>query len=93
MLQYGYEVQGYGPLKTIPAYYGLVWITPIITWTILADQLKFKNEPIVTAWTKGWGDVWREIVEKQGLQITYGVQTISIVRATSQARVPIDELA
>ena len=81
MLQYGYEVQGYGPLKQIPAYYGLVWITPIITWTILADQLKIEDKPVVTAWTKGWGDLWKQIVEKQHLKITFSAKTTSIVRS------------
>ena len=87
-LQYGYEVQGYGPLECIPAYYGLLWITPPITWTILLDALPdfivellgLKKEPVVTAWTKGWGDFWKQMVEKQNLQITYNAQTTSIVR-------------
>lgn len=82
-LQYGYEVQGYGRLNDIPAYYGLLWITPPITWTILADQLDLENTPVVTAWTKGWGDLWTQIVEKQSLNITYGATTISIVRSES----------
>ena len=88
-LQYGYEVQGYGPLKDIPAYYGLLWITPPITWTILIDALpdwiveilELKKEPVVTAWTKGWGDLWKQMVEKQNLQITYNAQITSIVRS------------
>jgi hypothetical protein len=88
-LQYGYEVQGYGPLKCIPAYYGLLWITPPITWTILIDALPdfivellgLKKEPVVSAWTKGWGDLWKQMVEKQNLQITYNAQTTSVVRS------------
>jgi NAD(P)-binding Rossmann-like domain len=88
-LQYGYEVQGYGPLKDIPAYYGLLWITPPITWKILIDALPdriveilgLKKEPVVTAWTKGWGDVWQQMVEKQNLQITYNAQITSVARS------------
>jgi NAD(P)-binding Rossmann-like domain len=80
-LQYGYEVQGYGKLDEIPAYYGLLWITPAITWAILGDQLGLENTPIVTAWTKGWGDLWTQIVEQQKLTITYNAQTRSIVRS------------
>jgi NAD(P)-binding Rossmann-like domain len=88
-LQYGYEVQGYGPLTEIPAYYGLLWITPPTTWTILldalppwiADILGLKQESVVTAWTKGWGDVWRQIVEKQDLKITYNAQTTLVERS------------
>lgn len=81
MLQYGYEVQGYGPLHTIPAYYGLLWMTPAITWTILADQLKLEDTPIVTAWTEGWGDVWKQIVDAQSLNIVYSAKVESIVRS------------
>ena len=88
-LQYGYDVQGYGPLECIPAYYGLLWITPPITWTILIDALPdfivellgLKKEPVVSAWTKGWGDLWKQMVEKQNLQITYNAQTTSVVRS------------
>jgi hypothetical protein len=88
-LQYGYEVQGYGSLSRIPAYYGLLWITPAITWTILADALELENTPVVTAWTKGWGDLWKQIVQKQSLNITYGARTTSIVRSerVGQSRV------
>jgi hypothetical protein len=88
-LQYGYEVQGYGTLKDIPAYYGLLWITPPITWMILLDALPdfivellgLKKEPVVSAWTKGWGDVWKQMVEKQKLRITYDAQVRSVVRS------------
>ncbi len=80
-LQYGYEVQGYGPLSQIPAYYGLLWITPAITWTILADALELEDTPVVSAWTEGWGDLWKQIVQKQGLKITYDARTTSIVRS------------
>lgn len=81
ILQYGYEVQGYGPVKDIPAYYGLVWITPTITWTILLDALGIENKPVVTAWSKGWGNVWEQIVTKLNLNITYLAQTTSITRS------------
>lgn len=77
-LQYGYEVQGYGPLNQIPAYYGL---TPAITWTILADALELEDTPVVTAWTEGWGDLWKQIVQKQSLNITCGARTTSIMRS------------
>jgi hypothetical protein len=80
VLQYGYEVQGYGPLKDIPAYYGLAWITPAVTWTILFDALKLRNTPVVTAWTKGWGNVWQQIVDTLKLNITYSAQTTTITR-------------
>ncbi|MEM1324803.1 MAG: NAD(P)-binding protein [Bacteroidota bacterium] len=37
-LQYGYEVQGYGVLDKIPAYYGLVWINPPIIEAIIKNS-------------------------------------------------------
>ncbi|HEY5707451.1 MAG TPA: hypothetical protein VIS96_17975 [Terrimicrobiaceae bacterium] len=80
LLQYGYEVQGYGALRNIPAFYGLVWITPIVLKTILLDALKVENRPVVTAWTKGWGDLWDQIVKKENLNITYLAETKSIKR-------------
>jgi len=80
ILEYGYEVQGYGRISNIPAYYGLVWVTPAITWAILLDKFKPKREPIVSAWTKGWADLWEQVVEKQQINITYNVTTTSIIR-------------
>ena len=70
-------------------YYGPLWITPAVTWTILVDALPnsiveilgLKKEPVVTACTKGWGGVWKKMVEKQNLQITHNVQTTSVVRS------------
>jgi hypothetical protein len=84
ILQYGYEVQGYGPLESISVYYGMTWITPAITAAILWDawgDARGKQVPVVTAWTKGWGDVWKQMVEKQGLNITYSAETTSITRS------------
>jgi hypothetical protein len=80
MLQYGYEVQGYGSLNNTPAYYGLVWITPMVTNTILLDSLGLEDKPVVTAWTNGWGDLWDQVVKKEGLSITYLAETTSIKR-------------
>jgi hypothetical protein len=93
ILQYGYEVQGYGPLDKIPAYYGLLWITPAITWAALLNALRFENVPVVTAWSKGWGDVWKQIVEKMQankppVKITFSAQTTKITR-TGKAGVAI----
>lgn len=79
ILQYGYEVQGYGTLSTIPAFYGLIWITPAIIETIIKDGLG-GNTPIVTAWSKGWGDVWDQIVSKENLKILFNVKLLSIER-------------
>jgi hypothetical protein len=80
MLQYGYSVQGYGSLIKIPVYYGMTWITPAITQTIINNQGPWaKPEPIVTAWTKGWGDVWTQMMA--GMKIIYNAKTTKIKRS------------
>ena len=80
VLQYGYELQGYGPVKDISAFYGLTWITPAVTWAILLDALGVVDVPLVTAWTRGWGDMWTQLVEKKHLNITYCATVTSITR-------------
>lgn len=61
-LMYAYQVQGYGALDKIPAYYGLVWITPDIAWP-------FGAASGVTAWQRGWEDVWDQLVRQLRLNI------------------------
>lgn len=80
MMEYIYSVQGYGVMTDIPAYYGLIWITPIVIQTILLDNLDIVNQPVVTALEKGWGDLWDQIVTKENLKITYLAETKSITR-------------
>jgi hypothetical protein len=53
-LMYAYQVQGYGDLDKIPAYYDLVWITPDMA-------TPFGTTSGVTAWQKGWEDVWDQM--------------------------------
>ena len=72
LFQYAYSVQGYGSLKTIPAYYVMTWITPPVTEAILLE------ETVVTCWSKGWGDVWKQM--QAGLKITRNATTTSIKR-------------
>jgi NAD(P)-binding Rossmann-like domain len=83
LMEYIYEVQGYGTMTSIPAYYGLIWIPPIVIQTILFDNLHVDNKPVVTAWKNGWGDVWGQIIAKEDLQITYLVETLSIARSAN----------
>lgn len=72
-LVYAYQVQGYGDLDKIPAYYGLVWITPDMAWP-------FGSTSGVTAWAKGWEDVWDQMVEKCGMNIQLDTQVLGIRR-------------
>jgi hypothetical protein len=72
LMQYAYSVQGYGSLKSIPTYYVMTWITPPVTEAILHEG------SVVTAWSKGWGDVWKQM--QAGLKITRNATTTSIKR-------------
>ena len=75
-LQYGYSVQGYGPLDGISAFYGLIWIPPSVTNGMAEGDLF--GTPVVTAFSKGWGDMWEQM--KAGMKITYNVTTLKITR-------------
>lgn len=79
LMQYGYSVQGYGPLDEIPAYYGLVWVTPDVARQIAREFRHPSDKDIVTAWSLGWSDVWYHM--QRGMNITYNVEAISVYRA------------
>jgi hypothetical protein len=70
---YAYEVQGYGALDKIPAYYGLVWITPNIAWP-------WGETAGVTAWRKGWENVWEQMVVKLSLKVLLNTEVLAIAR-------------
>jgi hypothetical protein len=72
-LEYVYEIQGYGPLNKIPAYYGLVWITPEIAWP-------WGPTAGVTAWSLGWENIWEQMVGKLGLDPVLNAQVTRVVR-------------
>lgn len=67
MLEYAYSVQGYGPLKEIPAYYGMIWISFPLVSTLLEDEMEsmfgIKTEAGVTVLLKGWLDVWKRMAK------------------------------
>lgn len=79
VLEYAYSNQGYGPLTSIPLYYGMVWISAVV-----AERLAMRSaegQPNVTFWSKGWGDVWKRMAESfpEGSLIT-GATITSINR-------------
>jgi NAD(P)-binding Rossmann-like domain len=80
MLEYAYSVQGYGPLTDIPAYYGLVWISPSLAVLLVVES--YFGDPLVTYWTKGWGDVWMQMAAtlSKTMKIERGVRITSIDR-------------
>ena len=68
---YAYQVQGYGTIGRIPAYYGLVWVTP---YAFLNSALAEVIPPApgsarakrgsVNVLSNGWLNVWKSIVDK-----------------------------
>ena len=82
LFQYGYSVQGYGSLNAASAYYGMVWLTTAVIDGILEsfidEFIGQKGKPVVSVWSKGWGDVWTQM--KPGLKITYNANTTRIRR-------------
>ncbi|SHL05472.1 NAD(P)-binding Rossmann-like domain-containing protein [Roseovarius marisflavi] len=73
MLEYAYSVQGYGPLKQIPAYYGLIWISLPLTLGMI-----FSDKPAVTVLSKGWLDIWTQMAPT--LDITLNAHVTGIDR-------------
>ena len=73
MLEYAYSVQGYGPLKQIPAYYGMIWISLPLTLGLI-----FSDKPAVTVLSKGWLDIWTQMAPT--LCITANAQVTNITR-------------
>src|SRR5690606_16955815 len=45
ILQYAYQAQGYGSLECIPAFYGLVWVTPTLLMATFKDAVGFTIKP------------------------------------------------
>lgn len=79
LLEYAYSVQGYGPLKKIPAYYGMIWISMPLVWAILETTFGLKKEATVTVLLSGWLDVWKRMAAT--LQITTNAQVLNIQRS------------
>jgi hypothetical protein len=77
LFQYGYSVQGYGALNAAPAYYGMIWLNQAAIDGVLA-ALGPSKKPVVTVWSKGWGDIWRQM--KVGKKIIYNAKAIKITR-------------
>jgi len=76
VLEYAYSNQGYGPLKKIPAYYGLVWVSPLLAQRLVTEA--FTSHGGVTTWSKGWGDIWTRMAKP--LKILTNVEITSIKR-------------
>jgi len=73
---YGYEAQGYGTIAEIPAYYGMVWMTPE---TILPR----KGVGTVGCLIDGFDSLWKKIVVQESLNIVFSVNITKIIRETA----------
>jgi len=88
-LQYGYEIQGYGSLTTIPVWYGLMWIQPSTIRQSIEDNIGkmivpgYKAKGEVFALKKGWGQVWdnmRPALQEKGVKFQWSADITSIER-------------
>lgn len=85
ILQYAYQAQGYGSLETIPAFYGLVWITPTLVYQMFIDTISLTLNDnyisdTVTYMKKGWSNVWENIMKKYKFPIHYEARMVKIER-------------
>lgn len=82
VLEYPYSNQGYGPLQSIPLYYGVAWISAVLAERLL--MCSAENLPNATFWSKGWGDVWRRMAEPvdDENKIITGASVTSITRSS-----------
>lgn len=78
ILEYAYSIQGYGPLRTIPAYYGLVWISVVLAERLVVDS--WFDESMVTFWSRGWGEIWERMAAPMMDDIRLGAAVLSIRR-------------
>ncbi len=82
LLEYAYSVQGYGPLKKIPVYYGMIWISVPLTKAIIKAAVEgligIDSDPTVTVLSKGWLNLWDQM--EPTLKVTLNVDVTSIER-------------
>jgi len=69
--------QGYG-LDTVPALYGLWWITP----ALLEDSIREKagGQTVVNVLQSGFQNLWKNIADRENLNIVYEVQIEKVNR-------------
>lgn len=85
---YAYEVQGYGELRKMPAYLGMVWMTPpILIHTLKAGFGQREEEGLTSVASLGWLKLWEQIVEKDALKSKM-VLDAKITEVTRSVRVP-----
>jgi len=94
LLQYAYEVQGYGALTHICAFYGLVWITATTIRHVLLNPLELlginvpKHEPVpvISFFYHGWEQVWHNIHDGYSLDVRFGADVRRVRRVRGAPR-------
>ncbi len=81
MALYGMCAQGYGNLRTIPAYYGLLWLTPAMLNGYLLADTPLGKFPRKSMFKHGFGALWTEVVHVNGLSENIKLNT-SITKVT-----------
>jgi len=85
ILQYAYQAQGYGSLETVPAFYGLVWITPSMIFSMFTDIINTTLDPnklpdTISYIKNGWSSVWANVVKKNKFNIHFNATVTQIER-------------
>ena len=72
---------GYGYLDETPALYGLIWNNPKLLIALALRALKKDEDPMsVYILGNGYENVWKRVVEKEGLNIQFDTDIYSIKR-------------
>lgn len=80
---YTYEVQGYGDIGNIPAYYGLLWITADLAEGIIRSRVPLIGDgETVYVYDMGWLRLWEKIVERHAdeMKVVLDANVLCITR-------------
>jgi len=76
-----HEVQGYGPVRSVPAFYGLWWNSPEMMERLIS--LKSVEEGATTMISSGFQSLWEAMARKHRLRIIFNCEVTSIERLES----------
>eukprot|EP00092_Neocalanus_flemingeri_P103159 GFUD01131981.1.p1 GENE.GFUD01131981.1~~GFUD01131981.1.p1 ORF type:complete len:527 (-),score=102.25 GFUD01131981.1:408-1988(-) len=84
------ELQGYGHLDEVSALYGLIWNNPKFVITLTLRALKQDNDPLsVYVLRDGFEKIWKNIVQKENLDIRFNTDIYSITRLQNRVALKI----
>ncbi len=90
LLRIAQAAQGYGYMETIPAYYGLCWLTPTFFWGLIRQSLGLGT--ITKMLPDGYQELWRRIAKDDELSIKFNttIKLDGIDRKTQPDKVRIE---